>query len=72
MYVKEAQYVRIYRLRFDPVFSGEGILMKKQQFKIKALFVPYYFGVMNYAVIAGIFRYLFGGQNAAWEKAKRK
>ncbi len=49
-----------------------GWLMEKQQIKIKALFIPYYFGVMNYAVIAGIFRYLFGGQSAAWEKAKRK
>jgi len=27
---------------------------------------------MNYAVIAGIFRYLFGEQSAAWEKSKRK
>lgn len=49
-----------------------GWILEKQQIKIKALFVPYYFGVMNYAVIAGIFRYLFGEQSAAWEKAKRK
>lgn len=49
-----------------------GWLMEKQQIKIKALFIPYYFGVMNYAVIAGIFRYLFGVQSAAWEKSKRK
>jgi len=27
---------------------------------------------MNYAVIAGIFRYFGGKQAAAWEKAKRK
>jgi biofilm PGA synthesis N-glycosyltransferase PgaC len=49
-----------------------GWLLEKQQIKIKALFIPYYFGVMNYAVIAGIFRYLFGEQSAAWEKSKRK
>ena len=49
-----------------------GWLMEKQQIKIKALFIPYYFGVMNYAVIAEIFRYLFGEQSAAWEKSKRK
>ncbi|MGI4730025.1 MAG: glycosyltransferase family 2 protein [Janthinobacterium lividum] len=49
-----------------------GWILEKQQIKIKALFIPYYFGVMNYAVIAGIFRYLFGEQNAAWEKSKRK
>ncbi|RYE21019.1 MAG: glycosyltransferase family 2 protein [Sphingobacteriaceae bacterium] len=49
-----------------------GWILEKQQIKIKALFIPYYFGVMNYAVIAGIFRYLFGEQSAAWEKSKRK
>lgn len=49
-----------------------GWLLEKQQIKIKALFIPYYFGVMNYAVIAGIFRYLFGEQSAAWEKSQRK
>ncbi len=49
-----------------------GWLLEKQQIKVKALFIPYYFGVMNYAVIAGIFRYLFGEQSAAWEKSKRK
>jgi len=49
-----------------------GWLMEKQQVRVKALFIPYYFGVMNYAVIAGIFRYLFGEQSAAWEKSKRK
>lgn len=49
-----------------------GWMLEKQQIKIKALFIPYYLGVMNYAVIAGIFRYLFGEQSAAWEKSKRK
>ncbi|MVN22616.1 glycosyltransferase family 2 protein [Mucilaginibacter arboris] len=49
-----------------------GWLMEKQQIKIKALFIPYYFGMMNYAIMAGIFRYLFGEQSAAWEKSKRK
>ncbi len=49
-----------------------GWLLEKQQVRVKALFIPYYFGVMNYAVIAGIFRYLFGEQSAAWEKSKRK
>lgn len=49
-----------------------GWILEKQQIKVKALFIPYYFGMMNYAVMAGIFRYLFGEQSAAWEKSKRK
>ncbi len=57
-------------LFYSAVFLGW--ILEKQEIKIKALFIPYYFGVMNYAVIAGIFRYLFGEQSAAWEKSKRK
>ncbi|WP_254560881.1 glycosyltransferase family 2 protein [Dyadobacter diqingensis] len=49
-----------------------GWILEKKKIKVKALFVPYYFCVMNYAVIAGIQRYYRGSQSAAWEKAKRK
>ncbi|MBN9299906.1 MAG: glycosyltransferase family 2 protein [Filimonas sp.] len=49
-----------------------GWIMEKRQLKIKILFIPYYFCMMNYAVMAGIRRYMRGGQSAAWEKAKRK
>ena len=49
-----------------------GWLLEKRKIKVKALFVPYYFCIMNYAVIAGINRYYKGTQSAAWEKAKRK
>lgn len=49
-----------------------GYLFEKKNIKIKALFIPYYFCMMNYAVIAGIIRYFKGKQSAAWEKSKRK
>lgn len=49
-----------------------GWILEKRSIKIKVLFIPYYFCMMNYAVIAGINRYLKGSQSAAWEKAKRK
>jgi biofilm PGA synthesis N-glycosyltransferase PgaC len=49
-----------------------GYLMETRQIRIKALFVPYYFCVMNYAVLAGIIRYYKGSQSAAWDKAARK
>ena len=49
-----------------------GWMLEKKKIKVKALFVPYYFCVMNYAVIAGIRRYYEGSQSAAWEKARRK
>lgn len=49
-----------------------GFIMEKRQLRIKVLFIPYYFCVMNYAVLAGIIRYLSSTQSAVWEKAQRK
>ncbi len=49
-----------------------GWVMEKKKLSIKILFIPYYFCIMNYAVIAGIRRYVVGAQSAVWEKSKRK
>lgn len=49
-----------------------GYFLEKKRLSIKILFIPYYFCVMNYAVIAGISRYFSNRQSAAWEKARRK
>lgn len=49
-----------------------GLLMEKRQIKLKLLFIPYYFCVMNYAVFAGFRRYLKGTQSVLWEKAARR
>ncbi|GAA4443748.1 glycosyltransferase family 2 protein [Ravibacter arvi] len=49
-----------------------GWWLERRAVKIKAFFVPYYFCMMNYSVLAGIFRFLSGNQSAVWEKAKRR
>ena len=49
-----------------------GKVLEDRKVKVKILFVPYYFCMMNYAVIAGIIRYLFSEQSVVWEKAVRK
>lgn len=49
-----------------------GLFFESRNMRIKVLFIPYYFCLMNYAVIAGIVRYLKKDQSAAWEKSKRK
>ncbi|GGG99343.1 glycosyltransferase family 2 protein [Mucilaginibacter phyllosphaerae] len=49
-----------------------GFMMEKRHIRIKALFIPYYFCVMNYAVLAGIIRYFTKKQSSVWEKAQRK
>ncbi len=57
------------------IFYGMALLgwiLEARRIKVKILFIPYYFCMMNYAVIRGIFRYASGRQSAVWEKAKRK
>lgn len=49
-----------------------GYFFEKKNIRIKALFVPFYFCMMNWAVIAGLKKYLKGQQSAIWEKAIRK
>lgn len=54
------------------VASLLGYFLESKKIKIKVLFIPFYFSMMNYAAMAGTFRYLKGKQSAAWEKSKRK
>lgn len=54
------------------LLSLTGLYFERRNVRIKALFIPYYFCIMNYAVIAGIIRYYKKNQSAAWEKSKRK
>ncbi|KEQ30675.1 glycosyl transferase [Pedobacter antarcticus 4BY] len=54
------------------LLSIAGVYFERKNIRIKALFIPYYFCVMNYAVIAGINRYFRKQQSAAWEKSRRK
>jgi biofilm PGA synthesis N-glycosyltransferase PgaC len=54
------------------VFAHLGMLLEKRKVRVKILFIPYYFCMMNYAVLAGLIRYTFGTQSVIWEKARRK
>lgn len=49
-----------------------GWQFEKKEIKVKTFFIPFYFCVMNYAVIRGIGRYYAKSQSASWEKAERK
>ncbi|MDR0969318.1 MAG: glycosyltransferase family 2 protein [Lentimicrobiaceae bacterium] len=48
-----------------------GWYFENKEIKIKLLFIPYYFFIMNYAVIMGMKRYFKGNQSVNWERAKR-
>ena len=59
-----------YHLLFYVAVSA-GYLLEKKSLKIKAFFIPYYFFIMNYAVLMGLFRFIKGSQTAIWEKNNR-
>jgi cellulose synthase/poly-beta-1,6-N-acetylglucosamine synthase-like glycosyltransferase len=48
-----------------------GALLHNIRTRLKFLFAPYYLFVMNYAIVAGMIRYLSGNYSVKWEKAKR-
>lgn len=52
------------------LLAWKGYLDDSKGIKSK-FFIPYYFFIMNYAVIAGFFRFIKGSQSAKWERAKR-
>lgn len=54
------------------VLAYSGSILEKRELRLKIFFIPYYFCVMNYAVIWGIKRYLWKQQSAVWEKSERK
>ena len=49
-----------------------GKILEDRKVSVKLLFIPYYFCMMNYAVVAGLIRYFKGNQSVIWEKAVRK
>jgi poly-beta-1,6-N-acetyl-D-glucosamine synthase len=54
------------------IAAAVGYVLENKKLRFKPVFVPYYFCIMNYAVLAGLKRYLSGRQNGAWDKAQRK
>ena len=48
-----------------------GWYLENKSIRIKLLFVPYYFFIMNLSVFLGFRRYLKGSQSVNWERAKR-
>lgn len=49
-----------------------GFIFENYKIRVKAFFVPYYFVVMNYSVVAGLFRFIKGNQSVIWQRAERK
>ena len=72
----EFQLSNIYTLLFYGqilfyVAALTGWFLENRKIKVKVLFVPYYFFIMNLSVFLGFRRYLKGNQSVKWERAKR-
>jgi cellulose synthase/poly-beta-1,6-N-acetylglucosamine synthase-like glycosyltransferase len=48
-----------------------GWYLQNKQIKVKILFIPYYFFIMNLSVYLGFARYIRKKQSVNWERAKR-
>ncbi len=48
-----------------------GWFLENRQIRLKVLFIPYYFFIMNLSVFLGFIRYTRGSQSVNWERAKR-
>jgi len=48
-----------------------GWYLENRSIKVKILFVPYYFFIMNLSVFLGLRRYIKGSQSVNWERAQR-
>nr|WP_298929738.1 glycosyltransferase family 2 protein [uncultured Allomuricauda sp.] len=48
-----------------------GWVLENRQIRLKVLFIPYYFFIMNLSVFLGFGRYIKGNQSVNWERAKR-
>lgn len=56
------------------LFYGAALLgwfLENRETRIKLLFVPYYFFIMNLSVVLGFFRYMKKSQSVNWERSKR-
>lgn len=56
------------------LFYGAALLgwfLENRETRIKILFIPYYFFIMNLSVVLGFFRYMKKSQSVNWERAKR-
>ena len=49
-----------------------GLILENKKLRFKPFFIPYYFCMMNYAVMAGLCKFLAGKQSAIWDKATRR
>lgn len=48
-----------------------GWFLENRETRVKILFIPYYFFIMNLSVVLGFFRYMKNSQSVNWERAKR-
>jgi hypothetical protein len=56
---------------FFYAFAILGWKYEKMKTRKKLFFIPFYFLMMNYSVLAGFKRFLFNEQSQMWQRAQR-
>lgn len=65
-------YITFFYLQsFCYMLAWLGRYLENKKIRTRFFFAPYYFVMINFAAILGLFRYINGKQSAVWEKAKR-
>jgi poly-beta-1,6-N-acetyl-D-glucosamine synthase len=54
------------------IMAALGYILEKRKTRLKILYIPLYFTIMNVSVFRGLWRLINGKQSAVWEKAQRK
>lgn len=75
LFLVESSWIYVTLLIAQSIFYGLvliGRYFKQRKLKIKGIFIPYYFAIMNYAVFLGLIRLIKGRQKVTWEKAERR
>lgn len=52
--------------------AGLGYMFESKKMRVKILFVPFYFCMMNFAVYKGFIKYMNRSQSVLWEKSERR
>ncbi len=69
---KDGPYLTLLILQLGFYFLALlGWFLENRKVRLKVLFVPYYFLMMNYAVFMGFFRWINNSQASTWERSQR-
>jgi len=69
--LKDSFYIAIFALQVAFYLAALiGYVLERRGIKVRLLYIPYFFCLVNAAAISGVINMLLGGKLSSWEKAK--